>query len=95
MPEQQEELFKLLSKFDVLFNDKLKTFTDKKIHLEVDLSVTPHHSCAYAVPYSHKTTFKKELEQLTQEGVMEKYDCATWAAGTFIVPKKDGQVHWV
>ena len=30
-PEQQEDLFKLLSKFDVLFNNKLKTFTDAKI----------------------------------------------------------------
>ena len=30
MPAQCEDLFELLSKFDVLFNDKLKTFTDKK-----------------------------------------------------------------
>ena len=35
--EKRKDLFKLLSKFDVLFNDKL----DKKIHLEVDLSVVP------------------------------------------------------
>ena len=25
---------------------------------------------------------------------MEKCGCATWVAGTFIVPKKDGRVHW-
>ena len=87
--------FKLLSKFNVLFNNKLKTFTDKKIHLKVDSSVTPHRSCACTVPHSHKVTFKKEIKRLVQEGVMEKCGCATWVAGTFITPKKVGQVHWV
>ena len=94
-PEQQEDLFKLLSKFDIFFNNKLKMFTDEKIYLEVNPSVTPHHSCAYSVPHSHKATFKKELEQLVQEGVKEKCGCATWVAGTFIILKKDGQVCWV
>ena len=94
-PEQREDLFKLLSNFDVLFNNKLKTFTDEKNHLEVDLSVAPHRSCACAVPHSHKSPFKKELKQLAQEGVMEKCGHATWVAGTFIMPKNDGQVCWV
>ena len=84
----------LSSKFDVLFHNKL-TFTDEKIHLEINPSVTPHYSHAYAVPHSHKATFKKELNQLIQEGVMEKCGRAMWVAGTFIIPKKDGQVCWV
>ena len=78
-----------------LFNNKVKTFTDKKIHLKVDPSVAPHHSCAYTVPHSHKTTFKKELDRLIQEGVMEKCGRVTWVAGTFVVPKKDGRICWV
>ena len=94
-PEQQEDHFKLLSKFVVLFNNKLKTFTGKKIHLKVDPSVVPHRSCAHAVPHSHKTAFEKELKQLAQEGIMEMCGCATWVAGTFVVVKEDGQVHWV
>ena len=93
--EQREDLFKLLSKFNVLFNNKLKMFTDEQIHLNVDPSVIPHCFHDYAVPHSHKATFKKELERLVQEGVMEKCGRATWVAGTFIIPKKDGQVHWV
>ena len=52
-PEQQEDLFKLLSKFNVLFNNKLKMFTDEKIHLKVNSSVAPYRSRAYAVPHSH------------------------------------------
>ena len=43
-------------------NNKLKTFTDKKIHLEVDPSVTPHRSRACTVSHSHEATFKKKLK---------------------------------
>ena len=93
--EQQEDLFELLSKFDVLFNDKLKTFTNDKIHLKVDPSLAPHCSHVCTVPHSHKAIFEKKLEQMTQESVMEKCGCATWVAGTFVAPKKDGQVRWV
>ena len=82
--------FKLLSEFDILFNNKLKTFANKKMHLKIDLSVAPHHSCACTVPHSHKATFKKELEWLMQEGVVEKCSHAAWVAGTFVMPKKDG-----
>ena len=65
------------------------------MHLKVDPSVAPFRSCACAVPHSHKMTFKKEPDRLIQEGVMEKCGHATWVTGTFIVPKKDGQVRWV
>ena len=88
--EQCKNLFKLHSKFDVLFNDKFKTFTNKKICLEVDPSVAPHCKCACASPHSHKSAFKKELKQLAQEGVMRKCGYDAWVAGTFITPKKDG-----
>ena len=94
-PEQRDDLYKLLSKFDVLFNNKLKTFTDEKIHLDIDETVPPHRSRAYAVPHVHKRTFKTELERLVEEDVLEKCGRATWVAGTFIIPKKDGRVRWV
>ena len=67
----------------------------RKKHIEVDPSVASHCFHACAVPHSHKAAFKKELEQLTQEGIMEKCSCDAWVAGTFVAPKKDGQVHWV
>ena len=94
-PDKREDLFKLFSKFPILFNGKLKKFTDEQIHLEVDPTVTPHRSRAYAVPHSHKDTFKKELDRLVEIGVLEKCGRADWVSGTFIIPKKDGRVRWV
>ena len=94
-PEQRDDLAKLLSKFDVLFNGELRAFTDEKIHLEVDPTVPPTRSRAYAVPHLHRELFRRELERLVKIGVLEKCGRADWVSGTFIVPKKDGRVRWV
>ena len=94
-PEQREDLAKLLSKFDVLFNGELRKFTDERIHLEVDPTVPPTRSRAHAVPHLHRELFRRELERLVKIGVLEKCGRADWVSGTFIVPKKDGRVRWV
>ena len=39
--------------------------------------------------------FKEELNHLISIGIIEKARRSEWIAGTFIVPKKDGQVWWI
>ena len=55
----------------------------------------PFHSKPYAVPNVHLGTFKKELDRLVEVGVLVPTGASLWAAGTFIIPKKDGTVRWV
>jgi transposase InsO family protein len=93
--QQQASLTKLLSRFPVLFNGHLRQFTDETIHLEVDPSIKPHRSRAYAVPHAHLPVFKQELQRLVDIGVLERSGRADWVSGTFIIPKKDGRVRWV
>ena len=93
--EQQQGLSSLLSEFPILFNGVLKVFTDERIHLDVDPTVPPSRSRAYAVPQLHLPTFKKELDRLTDIGVLEKTGRSDWVSGTFIIPKKEGRVRWI
>ena len=89
---QRRDLEKLFSKFEKLFDGKLRTYTDEKIHLEVDSSIQPHRSRPYTVPVSQRELFRRELQRLVDIGVLEKCGRADWVAGTFCIPKKDGRI---
>ena len=92
---QQQQLSTLLSQFPTLFNGELKVYPHNKLHLDVDPSVKPFVSHAYPIPKKQLQIFKQELDQLVAIGVLEKQGRATWIAGTFIIPKKDGRVRWI
>jgi hypothetical protein len=95
-PSQCDELEEILLKFPKLFSrGGLGKFNGEKIHLDLDPTVPSVASRAYAVPERHKHIFKQELNCLIQEGVLEPGTQSAWIAGTFIIPKKDGCVHWV
>jgi hypothetical protein len=55
----------------------------------------PFHSKPYAVPYIHLSTLKKELDRLVEIGVLVPTGASLWAAGTFIIPKKDGTARFI
>ena len=93
--KQRTDLVRLLTKFPTLFNGKLKKYEGETIHLDVDPSVTPSRSRAYSVPHTLLKTFKKELDHLVSQGVLEKGGRADWVSGTFLIAKKDGRVRWV
>jgi Reverse transcriptase (RNA-dependent DNA polymerase) len=94
-PSQCDELEEILLKFPKLFSGGLGKLNGKKIHLGLDPTVPSVASRAYAVPEKHKRIFKQEFNHLVQEGVLEPGTQSAWIVGTFIIPKKDGCVHWV
>ena len=93
--DQQCLLADLLAKFTTLFNGELKVYPHQKLHLEVDPSVRPFVSRAYPIPKSQLQIFKAELHRLAKIGILECQGRSIWAAGTFIIPKKDGRVCWI
>ena len=95
LPQQRQQLYSMLQKFHKLFDGQLKTFKGPPVHLQLIKNPKPIHRGPYSVPTSHLTVFKAELQQLLKIGVIEKAAQSEWVAGTFIVPKKDGCVHWI
>eukprot|EP00957_Ditylum_brightwellii_P171737 13074146-Ditylum_brightwellii.AAC.1 len=94
-PLQRKQLQAVLEKTPELFNGELGLYPHRKVHLEVEENVRPYHAKAYSVPRVHLDVFKKELMHIVAIGVLRPCGPTKWAAGTFIIPKKDGRVRWV
>ena len=94
-PTQRTELAHLFRKFPQLFDGELHTYPHHQYHLDLQDGAKPVHSHPYGVPFTQRDAFKRELDHLVKIGVLERSGASQWASGTFIIPKKDGQVRWI
>ena len=92
---QQTKLHSLLDKYKTLFDRTLGTWKGSKVTLDLQEKATPYHAKAFPIPQIHMDTLKNEVHCLCKLGVLKKVNQSQWAAPTFIIPKKDGTVHFV
>jgi hypothetical protein len=85
----------VLQENDKIFNGNLGVYPHKKVHIDIDPNTKPVHSTPYPVPQIHLKTFKKELHHLVGIGVLAAQQESERASPSFIIPKKDGRVHWI
>ena len=94
--EQKSSLPKVLLKFPKLFDGKLKAFKPREISLDLKPNAEPHAvPRACPVPRTHLEAFKKKLEELLEQDVLEEAGRSEWISGSFIVPESDAQARWV
>jgi hypothetical protein len=87
---ERDELYKLLKKYEDLFDGTLGTFTGTPYDIKLKENVEPFHTRASPVPKIHELTFKSEIDRLVSLGVLKKVNISQWGAPTFLIPKKDG-----
>jgi hypothetical protein len=69
--EQQDKLYKLLSKFPDVFDGSLGTWDTDPVELELkNPDEKPYHAKPYPVPHSQETKLKQEVERLVGEGII-------------------------
>ena len=89
-------LLRLLQRFEELFDGTLGTFNMDPYDIELVEGAQPFHlKRAYTIPQAYLKTVKLEVERLVQLGILEKINDSEWAAGAFIIPKKDGTVRFL
>ena len=93
--EQKEMLYKLLTKYEDLFDGTLGAWKTDPVDFELVDGAKPHCQRHYPVPHLYKKTFKKELDRLVGLGVLEPVQESEWGSPTFIVPKKDDRIRFV
>jgi len=93
--KRREAILNLLVQYEDLFDGTLGSFHTKPVHLELKKDAVPKHHKAFPVAKIHEATLKKELDRLCKLGVLKKNSDSTWAAPTFIIPKKNGTVQFI
>ena len=93
--KRREAILNLLVQYEDLFDGTLGSFHTKPVHLELKKDAVPKHHKAFPVAKIHEATLKKELDRLCKLGVLKKNSDSTWAAPTFIIPKKNGTVRFI
>ncbi len=78
-----------------MINGTLGVYPHKKVHVDIDPNAKPVHSRPYPLPQIRLKTFKKELNHLVKIGVLAAQQESEWVSPSFIIPKKDGRVHWI
>jgi hypothetical protein len=88
--EEQKQLLRLLTQFEDLFYGSLGTYNGRNYDIELKEGAEPFHSKRpYTVPRAYERQFLTEVEQLCQLGILRKINRSEWAAGTFVIPKKN------
>ena len=91
--EEQEQLYKLLSRFEYLFDGTLGSWKTDPVELELkDEYEKPYHSRPYPVPHSQEQKLRDEVQRLIDYGVLRKVNRSEWGCPMFTILKPDGSL---
>ena len=88
-------LYKLLKKYEALFDGTLGDWKHSAVSIKLKPGATPYHSKPYGVPHINEAPLRREVDRLCQIGVLKKQNESEWAAGAFIIPKTNGTVRFI
>ena len=86
--EDKEALFKVLKKYEVLFDGQLGRWTGPPHVIHLKDNVNPYHGKPYTIPQIYEATLKLEVERLVKIGVLKKVNHSEWASPCFIIAKR-------
>jgi len=94
-PNKRKGLQNLFMQFPTLFDNELRTYPGKKVHLELKKDARPVYRRHYPVAHAHENLFKDELDQLVAIGVLKKVGASEWGLPSFAIPKKDNRIRFI
>lgn len=81
----------ILDRHQAVSKEGLGTIKNFEAKIVVDADAKPVFSKARSVPYAYRSKVEKELERLTELGIIEPIESSDWAAPIVCVAKKDAK----
>jgi len=92
---QQEELIKVLKAYPEMYEGAIGTLNIAPVHFELKKDAQPYHTRPFPVPKAYESLTKEECRRFEDAKIWHHTLDSTWAAPSFIVPKKTGDVRVV
>ncbi len=89
---QKELLTSLLSAYPTLFGGGLGRLNIEPVTLELKPGARPYHAKPFNIPKAYEKPTKTEVARFEKLGIWKRVRDTEWTAGTFIQPKKTGDV---
>ena len=93
--EQQQQLGYILNQHPEMFEGEIGTLNIPPVHFELKPNSKPYNGKPFPVPKAYEKLTKEECRRFSQVGIWEHTLDSTWAAPTFIAPKKTNDVRIV
>lgn len=93
--DERFRLMDLLLDFEPLFNRPLGKFNIPPVNIKLREGAKPFHSRAYPIPHSRLPQTKAAIQRMCDLGILTKINKSEWAAPSFGVPKKNGDIRIV
>ena len=90
--EQKIQLQEVLHDHPILFGGCLGCIKIEPVHLAVKPDAKPYHAKPFVIPKAYMDTTRKEIQRFEELGIWKRVSSSSWTAGTFIQPKKTGDV---
>jgi len=70
--QQQQQLLKLLTEFEMLFDGTLGDWQTAPVGFKLKPDAKPYHGRAFPIPRIHLEVLKREVDRLVKLGVLKK-----------------------
>ena len=78
----------MLERHKIMFDGELGLYPHKKFNLKVKEGAVPVHKKPYPVPHKRRNVFRRELQNLVNDGVLKPCGVTSWDSSTFIIPSQ-------
>ena len=92
---QQEKLTSVLKAYPEMYEGAIGTLNIPPVHFELKKDAKPYHARPFPVPKAYESLTKQECRRFQEAKIWHHTLDSIWAAPSFIVPKKTGDVRVV
>ena len=93
--DEQFLIYRSLKRYESMFDGTLGNYTGSEYKIELLEGAQPFKTKPFPIPKVHEKPLKTEVNRFISKDILNRTNNLEWAAPTFIIPKKKGEVYFI